>query len=138
DEWASEFDSWDVCDQVCMNLFDKTPYAYSKAIQWSSEGETFVKRAGFSLMASLAVHDKQASDEQLEAFFPIILKESIDERNFVKKSVNWALRQIGKRNRHLQTRALEIARQMSALDSKAVRWNARDTIRELSQKTLSS
>ncbi len=138
DTWANDFDSWDVCDQVCMNLFDKTPYAYAKAVEWSSSDKTFVKRAGFALMASLAFHDKKAMDDQFEAFFPIILRESVDERNFVKKAVNWALRQIGKRNAALRTRAIEVAQQMSQLESKSARWNARDTIKELTQKKLSS
>lgn len=138
DAWASDFDSWDVCDQVCMNLFDKTPYAYAKAIEWSDNEKTFIKRAGFALMASLAFHDKTAPDEQFESFFPIILRESTDERNFVKKAVNWALRQIGKRNPALQSRAIEVAGQMAQLESKAARWNARDTIRELTQKKTNS
>ncbi|MFZ5809195.1 MAG: DNA alkylation repair protein [Chloroflexota bacterium] len=138
DTWANEFDSWDVCDQVCMNLFDKTPFAYEKAIEWSEREETFVKRAAFALMASLAFHDKHASDEQFEPFFQIITREATDERNFVKKAVNWALRQIGKRNRSLQARAIDVAKQISTLDSKAARWIAKDALRELNNKTLSS
>lgn len=138
DGWANAFDSWDVCDQVCMNLFDKTPYAFEKAIEWSEREETFVKRAAFALMASIAFYDKQASNEYFEPFFQIIAREAIDERNFVKKAVNWALRQIGKRNRALQSRAIEIARQISILDSKAARWIAKDALRELTSKTLSS
>lgn len=136
DEWASQFDSWDVCDQVCMNLFDKTPYAYTKAVEWSESELEFIKRAGFALMASLAFHDKKAPDAVFEAFLPITLRHAGDERNFVKKAVNWALRQIGKRNRYLQQRAMEVAQQMATLDSKAARWNAKDTLRELSQKNL--
>lgn len=136
DAWASEFDSWDVCDQVCMNLFDKTPYAFEKAIEWSEREETFVKRAAFALMASLAFHDKHAANEQFEPFFQIITRTAVDERNFVKKAVNWALRQIGKRNRALQSRAIEVAQQIDALDSKSARWIAKDALRELNSKTL--
>jgi 3-methyladenine DNA glycosylase AlkD len=121
DEWVVQFDSWDVCDQVCMNLFDKTPYAYLKAAEWCEREEEFVKRAGFALMASLAFHDKNAPDESFEAFFPLILKHANDERNYVKKAVNWALRQIGKRNRQLRQKAIEVAQQMANLDSKAAR-----------------
>lgn len=136
DEWVVQFDSWDVCDQVCMNLFDKTPYAYLKAAEWCEREEEFVKRAGFALMASLAFHDKNAPDESVEAFFPLILKHANDERNYVKKAVNWALRQIGKRNRQLRQKAIEVAQQMANLDSKAARWNAKDALQELSQKNL--
>jgi len=136
DEWVVQFDSWDVCDQVCMNLFDKTPYAYLKAAEWCEREEEFVKHAGFALMASLAFHDKNAPDESFEAFFPLILKHANDERNYVKKAVNWALRQIGKRNRQLRQKAIEVAQQMANLDSKAARWNAKDALQELSQKNL--
>src|SRR5438046_1701983 len=106
EEWVSDFDSWDVCDQVCGNLFDKTPYAYQKAMEWCHREQEFVRRAGFVLMAELAVHDKRASDEAFLPFFPLIKQYATDERNLVKKAVNWALRQIGKRNSHL--RAVEV------------------------------
>jgi 3-methyladenine DNA glycosylase AlkD len=99
--WASDFDSWDVCDQCCFNLFDKTRWAYQKAREWSGRDEEFVKRAGFALMAGLAIHDKRAGDDAFLPFLPIIQREAIDSRNFVKKAVNWALRQIGKRNANL-------------------------------------
>jgi len=136
ERWAADFDSWDVCDQVCSNLFDRTPYANLKAVEWSARPETFVKRAGFVLMASLAVHDKKAPDGRFEAFLPIIAREAGDERNFVKKAVNWALRQIGKRNRRLNELAIGTARQISAMDSPAARWVAADALRELtSEKT---
>lgn len=136
--WVIDFDSWDVCDQVCSNLFDKTPWAYQKAIEWSQREPEFVKRAAFVLMASLAVHDKKARDERFEQFFPIIARESGDERNFVKKAVNWALRGVGKRNRRLNELAIETAGQIAGLDSKAARWVAKDALRELkSEKTRS-
>jgi len=102
EEWVSGFDSWDVCDACCGNLFDKSKYAYAKAVEWSSREEEFVKRAGFALMASLAVHDKVASDAKFEKFLPIIARASADTRHFVTKAVNWALRQIGKRNFRLK------------------------------------
>jgi len=132
--WVHEFDSWDVCDQTCGNLFDRTPYAYQKAIEWCHCEPEFVRRAGFVLMAELAVHDKNASDEAFIAFFPLIQQYAVDERNFVKKAVNWALRQIGKRNAMLHAQALEWAERISTMDSKAARWVAKDALRELAAK----
>jgi 3-methyladenine DNA glycosylase AlkD len=129
--WAADFDSWDVCDQCCSNLFDKTPYAYEKAAAWCGREAEFTKRAGFTLMAALAVHDKKAGNERFEAFFPFLLREAKDERNYVKKAVNWALRQIGKRNRRLNRRAIELAEQIAQMDSKSARWIAADALREL-------
>jgi 3-methyladenine DNA glycosylase AlkD len=131
ERWAADFDSWDVCDQCCGGLFDKTDYAYQKAFEWSEREKTFVKRAAFSLMASLAVHDKKAQDEKFAAFLPVIARESGDDRNYVKKAVNWSLRQIGKRNRRLNGLAIETARQIAEIDSKAARWIAADALREL-------
>ena len=132
--WVHEFDSWDVCDQVCGNLFDRTPYAFQKAIEWCQQEPEFVRRAGFVLMAELAVHDKKAPDEAFITFFPLIQQYAVDERNFVKKAVNWALRQIGKRNATLHAQALEWAKRISTMDSKAARWIAKDAIRELATK----
>ena len=131
DEWVSDFDNWEVCDQCCMNLFEKTDFAYQKCSEWSSREEEFVKRAGFVLMARLAVSDKKADDERFEQFFPIIMREADDNRNFVKKGVNWALRQIGKRNLSLNKKAVEVAREIQKIDAKSARWNASDAIREL-------
>jgi 3-methyladenine DNA glycosylase AlkD len=131
ESWVEDFDSWDVCDQCCSNLFDKTPLAYEKAYAWSSRNDEFVKRAGFVLMATLAVHDKKADDSQFEGFLPIIERESTDERNFVRKAVNWALRQIGKRNLALNRLALTAAGQIQRKNSKTARWVASDAIREL-------
>ncbi len=136
DEWANDFDSWDVCDQVCGNPFDKTPYAYQKAKEWCQREKEFVRRAGFVLMAELAVHDKRARDEAFVQFFPLIKRYADDERNFVKKAVNWALRQIGKRNSHLCACALECAYEIQAMDSKAARWVARDALKELQAKEI--
>lgn len=129
--WVSQFDSWDVCDQCCMNLLDKTEHAFEKAKELSASDKEFVKRAGFALMACLASHDKRATDEQFKKLLPLIVKGSTDERNFVKKAVNWALRGIGKRNAALNTAAVEIARKIQKLDSKAAKWVANDALREL-------
>ena len=130
DRWVQDFDSWDICDQTC-GLFARTPYAYPKAFAWSSHPETFIKRAGFVLMATLAVHDKRAADERLAQFLPLIAREAGDERNFVKKAVNWALRQIGKRSLSLNGQAIETARQIQQIESKAACWVAADALREL-------
>jgi 3-methyladenine DNA glycosylase AlkD len=131
ERWVSEFDSWDVCDQVCSGLFDKTSFAHGKALEWSRREEEFVKRAGYVLMAALAVHDKEAPDSEFLKFFGQIEKGSTDQRNFVKKAVNWALRQIGKRNLKLNRAALELAERISKMDSPSSTWVASDAIREL-------
>lgn len=130
ERWTLDFDSWDTCDQV-VGLFEATPFAYAKAIAWSSRPEEFVKRAAFALMAGLAVHDKRAADEQMVQFFPIIARESVDERNFVKKAVNWALRNLGKRNRNLNVLAIQTAQEIQKYPSKSARWIAADALREL-------
>jgi len=136
EKWIKDFDSWDVCDQCCMNLFDRTEFAYQKAVEWSKKKEEFVKRAGFAMMAVLAFHDKKAKDKQFEKFFPIIKRESTDNRNFVKKAVNWALRQIGKRNLNLNKKAIKIAKQIKKIDSKTAKWIASDALRELTSKAV--
>ena len=129
--WVHDFDSWDICDQVCSNLFDKTPFAFQKALEWSECKEEFIKRAGFVLIATSAVHNKKALDDNFIRFFPIIVREATDGRNFVKKAVNWALRQIGKRNLRLNELAIATAKEIQAIDSKAARWIASDALREL-------
>jgi 3-methyladenine DNA glycosylase AlkD len=131
ENWVVSFDSWDVCDQCCGNLFDKTPYAYEKAIEWSAREEEFVKRASFSMMAYLASHDKKASDSKFSQFLPIIQREATDSRNFVKKAVNWALRGIGKRNKALNMLAIKTAHALENSESSAARWVAKDALREL-------
>ncbi|HQP60618.1 MAG TPA: DNA alkylation repair protein [Anaerolineaceae bacterium] len=133
DAWVMDFDSWDVCDQVCSNLFDRTPYAVDKAMEWAGRREEFVKRAGFALMAALAWHDRRSPDETFLQFLPVILRESTDQRNFVKKAVNWALRQIGKRNPALMQAAIHTAREMQAIQSPAARWIAADALREFAR-----
>jgi 3-methyladenine DNA glycosylase AlkD len=129
--WARDFDSWDVCDQVCQNLFRYTPHAWTMAAEWAGARREFVRRAAFSLMAGLAVKAKDAPDENFEALLPLIAKASIDPRNMVKKAVNWALRGIGKRNARLRAAAIVYAQQIHAIDSPAARWIASDALREL-------
>jgi 3-methyladenine DNA glycosylase AlkD len=136
EEWVNDFDSWDVCDQVCGNLFDKTPYAYQKAVHWCQQEKEFVRRAGFVMMAELAVHDKQSPDEAFMQFFSLIQYYADDERNFVKKAVNWALRQIGKRSGRLRTLALQCASDIQRMDSKTARWVAKDALKELQAKEI--
>lgn len=136
DSWAKDFDSWDVCDQACTSLFDLTPLAWKKVFEWAKRDEEFVKRAAFSLIAGLAVHDKKAIDKQFEKFLPLIKKHSIDERNYVKKAVNWALRNIGKRNLALNKQMIKLSKEIQKIDSKSARWIANDAIRELSSEKV--
>jgi len=126
-----EINSWDVCDNYCGSLFLRMPEAYVKAEVWSTREEEFVKRAGFVLMARLAVKDKKADDKKFEHFFPMIKREAKDERNYVKKAVNWALRSIGKRNLRLHKKALKLARELKERKSKSARWIGSDALREL-------
>jgi 3-methyladenine DNA glycosylase AlkD len=129
--WVADFDSWDLCDQCCMNLFWRTPFAVDKASLWAGRDEEFVKRAAFVLMARLATKRAKAPDELLESFLPIIEGAADDDRNFVRKAVNWALRQIGKSNRHLNAKAIKSAERIRAQDTKSARWIANDALREL-------
>jgi len=133
---VNEFDSWDLCDQCCNRLFSKTPFARQKALAWANRPEEFVKRAGFVMMAVLAVHDKKAADKQFDAFFAQIKKGAIDGRNFAKKAVNWALRQIGKRNMSLNRKAIAVAEEIQQFESKAARWIANDALRELRSEKI--
>jgi len=136
ENWVKNFDSWDVCDQCCSNLFDKTEYAYSKAFEWSRRNEEFVKRAGFVLMATLAVHDKKAADGEFLKFLPVVKREATDERNFVRKAVNWALRQIGKRNASLNNAAVKTAEEIQRMNPKSAKWIASDALRELTSDAV--
>ncbi|HEY4612711.1 MAG TPA: DNA alkylation repair protein [Bacteroidota bacterium] len=129
--WVHAFDSWAVCDACCGCLFDKTPFAYRKAFEWCSAKEEFVKRAGFVMMAELAVHNKKAADAEFLRMLPAIKRGATDGRNFVKKAVNWALRQIGKRNPALNKAAIRTAQEISEIDSPVARWVAADALREL-------
>jgi 3-methyladenine DNA glycosylase AlkD len=147
--WAAQFDSWDVCDQVTSNLFDKTAWAYDKVTEWSSAADQWLKRAAFATAAALAAQDKKAPDESFTAILALVRREAGDERNFVKKAVNWALRNIGKRNAALHAAAIETAEAilasaeaLAAADrrdpaARSERWIARDALRELrSEKVL--
>jgi len=136
DSWAKDFDSWDVCDQVCMNLFCQTKFAFKKCAQWPKNKEEFVRRAGFALMACLASKDKLAADKRFVEFFPIIKKYATDERNYVRKAVNWALRQIGKRNIALNKLAILEAKNVAKINSKSAKWIAADAIRELESTAI--
>jgi 3-methyladenine DNA glycosylase AlkD len=129
--WVADLDSWDVCDGVCSNLFDRTPFALDKAVEWSRREPEFQKRAAFALMASAAVHRKDLPDAAFASLLPVIRAQAIDERNYVKKAVSWALRQIGKRSSGLNSRAVRTAERIERIDSRAARWVARDALREL-------
>ena len=130
--WARDFDSWDVCDQACQNLFRYTPLAWTMAVEWAGARREFVRRAAFALMAGLAASKAIAApDEDFEAMLPLIATAATDERNLVKKAVNWALRGIGKRNPHLRSAAIGAAENIRAIDSPAARWIASDALREL-------
>ncbi len=137
DAWARDFDNWATVDGTCCYLFCRTKFAYEKAFEWADKKPEFIKRAGFSMMAYLAVHDKKTDDSKLAAFLPTIEKHSRDDRNFVKKAVNWALRQIGKRNLTLNELAIKTAERIKQQDTKVARWIASDALRELTNaKTL--
>ena len=136
EDWAKDIDSWDVGDQVCMNLFEKSPLAWKKVDDWSRREEEFVKRTAFGLLACLAWHDKNAEDKKFIKLFPVFARGALDERNSVKKAVSWALRNIGKRNSNLNRTALNEANRIRTLDSKSARWIARDVIRELKSEAV--
>lgn len=129
--WAKDFECWADCDGVCLHLFRKTPFAHELAVAWSGRREELVKRAGFTMMATLAVHDKAAANEVFRDYLSRIQNAATDERHNVKKGVNWALRQIGKRNRVLNREAIRTARLIRKQDSKSARWIASDALREL-------
>jgi 3-methyladenine DNA glycosylase AlkD len=137
ERWVKDFDSWDVCDQVCGNLFDRTRFAHRKAVVWAGRRAEFARRAGFALMAALAWHDKRADDELFRNYLAVIERFSFDDRNFVRKAVSWALRNIGKRNRRLNRAAVACARRIARQEFRAARWVAADAIRELTDpKTM--
>lgn len=129
--WASDFDSWDLCDQVCANLFDRTDLAWDAVFAWAERDEEFVKRAAFALLAALAWHRKDTSDERFLPYLRVIECGARDDRNFVKKAVNWALRQVGKRSADLNRQAVLLSERLRAEDSRAARWVGNDAYREL-------
>jgi 3-methyladenine DNA glycosylase AlkD len=134
--WVAEFDTWAICDTACFHLFGKTPFAWEKARQWAASPREFVKRSGFALMACLVAHDKSAPDAKFSALLPLIEKGATDDRNFVKKGVNWALRTIGKRSVALNAAAQEVAKRLAASSEAAPRWVGRDALRELSSAAV--
>lgn len=136
DRWISIFDTWEICDSFCMSFIGQTPYAYSKIFEYESHPDEFQKRAAYTLMVGYHFGHKNAPNQDFLSFIPLIKKAATDERNFVKKAVNWALRTIGKRNKDLNTIALACARELLELPSKSATWIAKDAIRELSNPEL--
>lgn len=136
DDWVKDFDSWDVCDQVTTDLFDQTPFAVEAVFDWAEREEEFVRRAAFAMIAGLSVHNRIMTDTDFERFFPLIIKYSIDPRNFVKKAVNWALRNIGKRNANLGSKTAAIARQLISSPDRTARWIGSDALREFEKKGI--
>ena len=136
DGWARDFDSWDVCDGTCCHLFAHTSFAWQKALEWSRKSHEFQKRAGFALMAYLAVHDRGSSDHKFGELLPILRGGATDDRNFVRKAVNWALRQIGKRNLKLNRGAIHEAERIREIPSRSARWIAADALRELASEAV--
>lgn len=134
EKWVVTFENWEICDSFCMGLIAKSSFAIPKALEWTSREREFEKRAGFAIIAAYCMADKKAPNETFEQFLPLIKKAANDERNFVKKAVNWALRNIGKRNIDLNAKAIKVAREIEQLDTKAARWIAKDAIRELSKE----
>ena len=131
EDWVKEFSYWEIVDQVVMNLFEQTPFAYKKALEWSTREPEFERRAGFVLMARIAGHDRKIPNSKLEPFLPFIIEGSTDDRAGVKKAVNWALRELGKRDLESNKTAIELAKKIAKIDSKAARWVASDALREL-------
>jgi 3-methyladenine DNA glycosylase AlkD len=133
DRWCRDFDNWGIADTVCFHLFDRTPHAWAKVSQWSTRRNEFEKRAAFALLASLAGHDKNATDQQFLEGLRLIERAATDERNFVKKAVNWALRRIGGRNPTLNPAAIDVASRLAASPDPASRWIGKDALRELTR-----
>ena len=131
DHWCRTFENWEICDSFCMGLFAKSKYAVKKAIEWSAREKEFEKRAGFTIMAAYSMADKESGNEVFEQFFPIIIRESKDERIYVKKAVNWALRNIGKRNKDMNVRAISVAGEILKSQNKTAQWIARNALKEL-------
>jgi 3-methyladenine DNA glycosylase AlkD len=131
DRWARDFENWGDCDTVCMHLFDKTPYAWKKVELWSKRKDEFVKRAAFALLASLALHDRDAKDAIFLKGLKTIRAGANDERNFVKKGVSWALRSIGHRNSALHAAAIAEAEHLAESRDSTERWVGKDALRDL-------
>ncbi len=134
--WVHDFDSWDIVDQACINILYYMSSAIAKIPVWAESEEEFIKRTAFSLIAVIAVHDKKSENEYFEKFFQLIIDGSDDNRNFVKKAVNWALRSIGKKNKFLNKRALEVSNEILAIDCKSCKWIAKNAIKELESEKV--
>jgi len=134
--WVKDFNSWDLCDQCCNNLFRRTPFALEFALKWVESKHQFTRRAGFVLMAVQAVHNKELTKDDINEFFQKIIKHSVDDRNFVNKAVNWALRQIGKRNIELNKEAISVSKSLIESESKSAKWIGRDAIKELTSESV--
>ncbi len=131
DAWAADFDNWALCDGTCLHLFVKTPFVEAKIRQWAADEREFVRRAAFSFIAVYAVHGKTIPDKVFAEFLELVERHAGDQRNFVRKSVNWALRQIGKHSEALHGPALALADKLAASDDKSARWIGKDAVREL-------
>jgi len=138
DNWVKDIDSWDIGDQTCMNLFEKTPFAWKKITEWSTRPEEFVKRTAYGLLACLAWHDKTAGDLRFTQLFPVIANGAMDERKSIQKAVSWALRNIGKRNPQLNHAAIQLATEIRSTNTKPARWVASDVVRELESQPVQS
>jgi 3-methyladenine DNA glycosylase AlkD len=136
ESWIAQVRSWDLCDGLCGNLFDRTPFWLDTALEWSTRDPEFTKRGGFALMAWSAVHRKAEPDERFEVFLSAAFEQATDPRNYVKKAVSWALRQVGKRSAALHASALSTARQLLEVDDPTARWIARDALRELESRSV--
>jgi 3-methyladenine DNA glycosylase AlkD len=136
DSWVRDFDNWGICDMLCFKLFDRTPHAWKKIDQWSNRRDEYVKRAAFALLASVALHDKEAPDAPFIKSFTIIERESTDPRNFVKKGVSWALRTIGHRNAVLNAKATNLARRLAESSDPAARWIGKDALKDITRPAI--
>ena len=136
--WVKDFNSWDLCDQCCNNLFRKNNFVNELLFKWVKSKHEFTRRAGFVLMATQSVHNKEMTNADFIKYFPFIIEYSTDERNFVKKAVNWALRQIGKRNLYLNKEAIKVCKKLLEFDSKSANWIAKDAIKELTSEKIIS
>ena len=136
DRWTRDFDNWAICDTLCFHLFDRTPHAWRKVTQWSRRREEFVRRAAFALLASQALHDRKTIDARFKRALPLIERAAVDERNFVKKGVSWALRSIGRRSRGLHTAAVASARRLAASTKPSARWIGKDALREMTSAAV--
>ena len=136
DTWAQEFDNWEICDQTCQNLYIKTRFAIDKAIEWSDDEREYVKRSGFAIMAWLAFKKQHLKEDTLHTFLTLLKEGASDDRKMVKKSVNWALRQIGKRDKEWNDHAIATAKEIALIGTKPARWIARDALKELESKAV--